>query len=145
MLISLFLPALIGCLPPPAPPEPDGSRTLGIVPPYHAEPAPPEWLRKASNFLIESRSPNPRHYLYEAYGDGCGDWLVRYLRFPGSGEAVDEVQQVFFYTSDPLAEPRVLSTVEITFGARRARWEGLSFVLVDKRDLLRPGGGTASW
>jgi hypothetical protein len=133
----MILSAAIGCFLSSAALEPDGSRTLGIVPPYHAEPAPPPWLRGTSHSLAFLRS-RTRHYLYEAYWDGNGGWLVRYLKFPDRGEAVAEAEQAFLFCSDPLAAPRSLMPAEIQFGPRRARWEDLTFVLVDRRDLLKP-------
>ena len=135
MLPPLPLPVLIGCCTP-APPEPDGSRTLGVVPPYHGEPAPPEWLRRSSHLVAACSGQLARHYLYEAYGDG-GSWLVRYVQFPGDGETVVAAQLAFLFSSDPLEPPRTLRPAEIRFEPRNARWQGRGFVLADRRDLIR--------
>jgi hypothetical protein len=118
--------------------EPDGSRTLGIVPPYRAQPAPPDWLRGLSHALVDARGPVTRHYVYEAYGDGAGDWLVRYLRLPVAGEAPAETQSALLFGPDPLAEPRLLEADTVRFERRTARWEEHAFTLVDRRDLVRP-------
>ena len=122
----------------PPPGEPDGSRTLGIVPPYRGKPEPPLWLRCASHALAVSSTPNTRHYLYEAYAGGGGRWLVRYVRFPDGTEACTERQEVFLFGSDPLDPqdpPLRISAGALSVRARRAEWDGRSFVLVDKRDL----------
>ncbi len=136
MFSALLLPIVMVCLPP-ACLEPDGSRTLGIVPPYHAAPEPPSWLRAASHALAVGCGRATRHYVYEAYADGDG-WLVRYLHFPGADEAGAEAQQAFLFGADPVAEARRLEPDEIRFGSRKARWQGRAFVLVDRRDLMAP-------
>jgi hypothetical protein len=136
------LPVLFACCLPPAPPEPDGSRTLGIVPPYRAEPAPPCWLRSTSHQLASGAARNARHYIYEAYADGEGGWLVRYIQYPDALEAAAKTQLAFLFRSDPqgdpLGEPWTLRPAEIQFEFRHARWRGRGFLLVDRRDLIRP-------
>ena len=117
--------------------EPDGSRTVGIVPPFRGEPAPPAWLRPASHALAAALGPLPRHYLYEAYGDGCGGRLVRYLGYPGCGEPWIEPQVALLFSSDPLGWPRRILAGEVTAEARRLWWESRAYVLVDRRDLVR--------
>jgi hypothetical protein len=137
MLALLVLPVMAGCCMPPAAPEPDGSRTLGIIPPYRGEPAPPGWLRAASHQLLACGPGYARHYLYEAYADGCGGWLVHYRQFPAAGEGVPETQLALLFGSDPLDQPLALRAEEVQFEPRNARWQGRGFVLVDRRDLLR--------
>jgi hypothetical protein len=147
--LPLLLPPLLAILPPEAldaalarrPPvgEPDGSRTLGIVPPFRGKPEPPRWLRYASHALAVAATPNTRHYRYEAYGDGGGHWLVRYVRFPDGIELCTETQEAFLFGADPLDPqdpPRRVAAVSVHVRARRAEWEGRSFVLVDQRDLI---------
>jgi hypothetical protein len=142
MLALLVFPLMAGCCTLPAAPEPDGSRTLGIIPPFRGEPAPPDWLRAASHLLLARGAGYARHYLYEAYADGCGGWLVHYRQFPAAGEAVPETQLAFLFGSDalgePLGEPLALRTGEVRYESRNARWQGRAFVLVDRRDLVRP-------
>jgi hypothetical protein len=139
MIALLILPAMIShCL------EPDGSRTLGIVPPYHAEPAPPQWLRATSHALAVSCGGSTRHYVYEAYADGGGEWLVRYIHYPEGDEVTAEAQQAFVFSSDPLGEPRNLEPEEIRFERGNACWEGTAFILVDRRDLKIPTGRSPS-
>jgi len=133
MMLPLPPPAMIEhCAQTPA--EPDGSRTLGVVPPYRGEPVPPAWLRAASHHLVSSHC---RHYVYEAYADGGGGWLVRYQQLPEAGERVLECQQAFLFGSDPLAAPGVLRASEIQFESMNAEWQGRGFTLVDRRDLIR--------
>ena len=140
MLPYLHLPTLVGCRTPAAAPEPDGSRTLGIVPPYRAEPAPPDWLRSTSHALVTSGGPNTKHYLYEVYSDRNSSWLVRYLRFPADGEELAETQVVFVFSSDPLAKPCPVQPAELQVRTRNARWRETEFVLVDRRDLILTRG-----
>lgn len=137
MTRTLLIPALAAALPGLAL-EPDGSRPVGIVPPYHGQPAPPDWLRGLSHALVEARGPVTRHYLYEAYGDGAGAWLVRYRRLPAAGEAPGEPQAALLFGSDPLAEPRLLEASAVRFERRAARCGDRPFILVDRRDLMRP-------
>jgi hypothetical protein len=118
--------------------EPDGSRPVGIVPPFLAQDPPPAWLRGLSQALADARGGGTRHYLYEAYGDGAGAWLVRFLRLPAAGEDPSELQVAFLFGTDPLAEPRLLDPGAIEFVRRTARWEACTFTLADRRDLLRP-------
>lgn len=125
-----------GCVSVPAP-EPDGSRTLGIVPPFRGQPSPPRWLREASHHLVACSGRFARHYRYEAYADGAGGWLVQYRQFPAAEEFVTATRQVFLFTSDPLEVPFPLRPGEIRFEARRATWQGRCFSLVDGRDLIR--------
>jgi hypothetical protein len=120
--------------------EPDGSRTVGVVPPYQAQPAPPSWLRGASHCLAVVRSPHARHYVYEAYGDSRGQWLVRYLELPAAGERVGLIQQVFLFGSDPLQPPELPGAKDVQFRLREARCGGREFRLVDRRDLLLRAG-----
>ncbi len=115
--------------------EPDGSRTLGIVPPYHAEPAPPAWLRSAS---LNRARVDCRHYVYEVYAGAQGRWLVRYILFPETGPDAHERETCLLYGTDPKAEPEGLVASEIVFKGREAEWRGVAYVLVEKRDLLRP-------
>jgi len=133
MLPLLFCPLLAGW---PAQ-EPDGSRTLGIVPPFRGEPAPPAWLRADSHALAAALGPLTRHYVYEAYGDGCGGWLVRYLSYPGCGEPCGEPQVALLFGPDRLEPPRRIHAGDLQVEARRAWWESRLFVLVDHRDLVR--------
>jgi hypothetical protein len=148
-LAFLVIP-LLAALPVPAagirnpqPGEPDGSRPLGIIPPFHGQPAPPAWLRQASHALAIASTPNTRHYLYEAYADGGSRWLVRYVRLPDGTEDCAETQVAFLFGADPLDPldpPRRVQAFSLQVRSRRAEWEGRSFVLVDKRDLItRPG------
>jgi hypothetical protein len=130
MLIPLLPALLVGLA---MPPEPDGSRTLGVVPPYHAEPAPPDWLRATSHALLQTQC---RHYVYEAYAGPGGQWLVRYVLFV-EGEARERVQCMLFST-DPGKAPEGLAADAVVLKAREATWKGVAFVLVDKRDLLKP-------
>jgi hypothetical protein len=134
----LIIPALAVIAPGLPALEPDGSRPLGIVPPYRAQPSPPDWLRGLSHALVEARGPGTRHYLYEAYGDGAGAWLVRYRRLPAAGEVPAELQAAFLFGADALAEPRLLDPDGIRFERTAACWEERSFTLVDRRDLLKP-------
>lgn len=136
MLVPV-LALLLAVLPAPAgPQEPDGSHTVGVVPPFHAEPAPPEWLRQASHAAAD---PDCRHYLYEVYA-GKDHWLVRYVMLPEGEEAFREIEQVFLYargTGSPARKPTVLRPADIVVEPAGARWKGESFRLVDRRDLMR--------
>jgi len=136
----VFVSILALCPLPPAAREPDGSRTLGVVPPFRGEPAPPDWLRPASHALAGAAGPLTRHYLYEAYADGCGGWLVRYLRYPGCGEPCVERQVALLFGSDPLGPPRRIPAEDLRFRPGHASWESRGFVLVDRRDLVRDWG-----
>jgi hypothetical protein len=135
MLTSLLLITMLSV--PQAIPagEPDGSRTLGIVPPFKAEPAPPDWLRTASHALA---AVDTRHYLYEVYAGTKGQWLVRYLMLPESDEAFREIEQAFLFGSDPHKKPVELKPGELTFEAKSVTWKKATFTLVDRRDLMKP-------
>jgi hypothetical protein len=116
--------------------EPDGSRTIGIVPPYRGQPEPPAWLRTTSHQLV---APGlTRHYQYEAYGDGMGAWMVRYVCYPEGDEAYLEIEQAFLYGADPARKPKVLKPAEVQFEPRSAKHGGKTYVLVDRRDLMQP-------
>ena len=81
MLAMCFLPLLFGCVPEfQGCKEPDGSRRVGVVPPFHGQPAPPGWLRTTSQVLVALHC---RHYIYEAYGDDRGAWNPRPGRMRG--------------------------------------------------------------
>ena len=120
---------------PPPVGEPDGSRTLGIVPPFSGQPAPPEWLRARSHALA---AVDCRHYIYEAYAGPKGRWLVRYLLLPESDEAFRKIEQAFLFGSDPLKTPQELKLRDLNFANRTATWKKLTFTLVDHRDLMKP-------
>lgn len=135
MLTSLFLMAMLSVSQAPPAGEPDGSRTLGIVPPFKAEPAPPDWLRAASHAIA---AVDTRHYLYEVYAGPKGQWLVRYLMLPESDEAFREIEQTFLFGSDPLKKPVEIKTGELVFEAKSATWKKNAFTLVDRRDLMKP-------
>jgi hypothetical protein len=144
MLASLVLPVLMACFPPAAV-EPDGSRTLGVVPPFRAEPAPPGWLRAASHVLASACAPLTRHYVYEAYAGGGGQWLVRYRPLPGAGEDPAPSEQAFLFESDPLAQPCRLEPCDLEFTPRNARLHSQYFTLVDRRDLVRGRSPAVVW
>jgi hypothetical protein len=134
----LLIPALAAAVPGLSALEPDGSRPVGIIPPYRSRPAPPDWLRGLSHALVEARGPGTRHYVYEAYGDGAGSWLVRYRHLPAAGEAPAGLQEAFLFGTDALAEPRALDPDGIRFECRAAWFEDRSFILADRRDLMKP-------
>ena len=121
--------------PPPSAGEPDGSRTVGIVPPFHAEPAPPAWLRAASHAIA---AVDTRHYIYEVYAGPKDQWLVRYLMLPDGDEAFRELEQAFLFGPDPKQKPLELKLAEVSFDARAATWKKTPFTLVDRRDLMKP-------
>lgn len=120
-----------------APQEPDGSHTVGVVPPFHGEPAPPAWLRSASHATAD---PDCRHYLYEAYA-GKDHWLVRYVMLPEGTEAFREIEQVLVYPRLPDGKgpqkPTLVAPSDLTVEPSGARWKGERFRLVDRRDLMR--------
>jgi hypothetical protein len=135
LILSLFLAAPAGQTPAA---EPDGSRTIGIVPPYKGSPAPPEWLRSTSH---AHAAVDTRHYLYEVYaptGASEEQWLVRYVMLPEDKEAYREIEQVFLWGSDPKKKPRELKPDEFQYEPRSAVWKSRTFVLVDRRDLMKP-------
>jgi hypothetical protein len=118
--------------------EPDGSRAIGVAPTFKGSPAAPEWLRPASHALA---AVDTRHYLYEAYAPTGGSedqWLVRYVMLPEDNEAYREIEQVFLYGPDPRKKPKELKPIELQYEPRSATWRGRSFVLVDRRDLMKP-------
>ena len=114
--------------------EPDGSRTVGVVPPFHGAPEPPAWLRATSHAMA---APHCRHYVYEAYGDALGDWLVRYQSLPEKSEGSWETEQDFLFTTE-IKKPEELRATEIHFHAEAAYYSGKTFILVERRDLMRP-------
>ncbi|GLH70467.1 hypothetical protein GETHPA_20000 [Geothrix rubra] len=137
-MLTPLLALLLSTLPATSPgiQEPDGSHTVGVVPPFHGEPAPPGWLRKASHAAAD---PDCRHYVYEAYA-GKDRWLVRYVMLPEGDEAFREIEQVFLYprvTSGPVPKGRAIPPAELTVDPAGARWQGELFRLVDRRDLQR--------
>ncbi len=118
-----------------ADPEPDGARTIGVVPPFRAEPPPPAWLRERSH---AAAWVDTRHYLYEAYAGPGGQWLVRYVLLPEGSEAFREIEQVFLFQADERRKPQSLKPAEVAVEPRGATWGKLAFTRVDRRDLLRP-------
>lgn len=136
MLPSLLLLTMLNLVQAPGPAgEPDGSRTVGVVPPFKAQPEPPGWLRASSHALA---AVDTRHYVYEVYAGPKDQWLVRYLMLPETGEAFREIEQAFLFGPDPLKKPRELQVSEIAFETRSATWKQTSFTLVDRRDLMKP-------
>ena len=132
-LLALFLTAALAAT---GPQEPDGSRTVGVVPPFHAEPSPPDWLRRASHAAAD---PDCRHYLYEAYA-GKDHWLARYVMLPEGDEAFRDIEQVFLYprgAAGDAPKPTVLKPAEVIVEPTGARWKGEAFRLVDRRDLMK--------
>lgn len=115
--------------------EPDGARSIGVVPPFQAEPAPPAWLRARSHAVAWV---DTRHYLYEAYAGPDGQWLVRYVLLPEGSEAFRDIEQVFLFHADERRKPQPLKPAEVAVEPRGAIWKRLAFKLVDRRDLLRP-------
>lgn len=136
MLPTLFLATTLAfAQAPQGPGEPDGSRTIGIVPPFSGDPTPPSWLRATSHSLA---AVDTRHYVYEVYAGPKGQWLVRYLMLPESDEAFREIEQAFLFGSDPKKKPEELKLTELAFDARMATFKKLTFTLVDRRDLMKP-------
>lgn len=137
-----MIPALLlsfSLLNPPALPapsgEPDGSRTLGILPPFKAEPQAPTWLRATSHALA---MVDTRHYLYEVYALPSNQWLVRYVLLPEEGEAFREIEQIFLFGPKPADRPKVMKNSDFVFEAQEVTWKERRLPLVDRRDLLRP-------
>ena len=134
-LLALLLSSLPVALP--GVQEPDGSHTVGVVPPFHGEPAPPGWLRKASHAAAD---PDCRHYVYEAYA-GKDHWLVRYVMLPEGDEAFRDLEQVFLYPrsakGDGPRKPTLIPPSDVTVEPSDARWKGEVFRLVDRRDLKK--------
>jgi len=135
MLPSLFLMFMLSVTQAPPAGEPDGSRTVGIVPPFKAEPAPPAWLRATSHALA---SVDTRHYVYEVYAGPKDQWLVRYLMLPESDEAFREIEQAFLFGPDPLKKPVELKLSDLNFEAKSVVWKKATLPLVDRRDLMKP-------
>jgi hypothetical protein len=134
ILLAILLLLDVMAVPLPAQ-EPDGSRAIGIVPPFRGEPAPPAWLRARSH---ANACVDTRHYLYEAYAGPEGQWLVRYVMLPDGDEAFREIEQAFLYTADEKKKPVPLKSSDIQVEPRAATWKKLQFTLVDRRDLLKP-------
>ena len=134
-LLALLLSSLPVALP--GVQEPDGSHTVGVVPPFHGEPAPPGWLRKASHAAAD---PDCRHYVYEAYA-GKDHWLVRYVMLPEGDEAFRDLEQVFLYPrsakEDGPRKPMLIPPSDVTVEPSDVRWKGEVFKLVDRRDLMK--------
>lgn len=131
-------------LPPPPPafvlagpssdPEPDGSRRVGNAQAPAATTAAPAWLRAASHTVA---SVDCQHYLYEVYAFD-GQFLARYVMLPEGQEAYREIEQVFLFTTDPKRKPRELKPAELQFDPQAALWKGKAWLLVDRRELLKP-------
>jgi hypothetical protein len=135
MLIPCLIFLLLNLSEPPLPLiEPDGSRTIGIVPPFQAEPLPPVWLRAKSHACA---SVDTRHYLYEAYAGPEGQWLVRYVMLPEGEEAFREIEQAFLFRSEEKIKPVAIKPSELEIEPRSAKWKKLAFKLVDRRDLMK--------
>lgn len=118
--------------------EPDGSQPVGAVPPIHAEPSPPAWLRSVSH---ATAFVDTQHYLYEVYAapvGGDATWIVRYLMFPEGNEAFREIEQVFLFDNNPKHKPKTLKPTEVILESKSAGWKGKAFKLVDRRDLKAP-------
>ncbi len=134
-LLALLLSSLPVALP--GVQEPDGSHTVGVVPPFHGEPAPPGWLRKASHAAAD---PDCRHYVYEAYA-GKDHWLVRYVMLPEGDEAFRDLEQVFLYPRSAKEggprKPTLIPPSDVTVEPSDVRWKGEVFKLVDRRDLMK--------
>lgn len=136
MIQNLILASMLSLAQPPGPMgEPDGSRTIGIVPPFKAEPAPPAWLRTTSHALATGKT---RHYIYEAYAGPNDQWLVRYQMLPESDERAPLLEQAFLFASSSRKKPQKLNLRKLTFNDRKATWNNLAFTLVDHRDLMKP-------
>lgn len=134
MLPLLLLPVLLSQSPV-EPPEPDGSRTVGVVPPFKGQPEPPAWLRGSSHALA---AVDTRHYLYEVYAVQPNQWLVRYVMLPEEGEAFRDIEQLFLFSSKAGEKPRRPKGEEFLFDARQAQWKERVLPLVDRRDLMKP-------
>ena len=115
--------------------EPDGSRTIGIVPPFREEPTPPSWLRGRSH---AEAWVDTQHYIYEAYAGPDGQWLARYILLPEGQEAFREIEQVFLFTSNERKKPVRLNVADLQVEPRAAKWKNRLFTLVDRRDLMKP-------
>jgi len=136
MLPSLLVVTLLGLSQAPIPaPEPDGSRPVGTAASFRAEPAPPEWLRTAS---LAAAAVDTRHYIYEVYAGPKDQWLVRYLMLPEGDEAFREIEQAFLFGPDPKKKPQELKPSEPVYESRSATWKKTLFLLVDRRELMKP-------
>ena len=133
MLPLLLLPALLATAHP-VEPEPDGSRHIGATPPFRSAPGSPDWLRGASHAVADV---DCRHYMYEVYALE-GQYLARYVMLPEGQEAFREIEQVFLFTSDPKRKPKEIKPSEIQFEPRDAQWKGKAWLLVDRRELMKP-------
>lgn len=136
MLPALLLASLLNLIPASDPvAEPDGSRPVGTTASFRAEPAPPEWLRALSQ---AAAAVDTRHYIYEVYAGPKGQWLVRYLMLPEADEAFREIEQAFLFGPDPKRKPVEIKASEPNYEVRSATWKKTLFVLVDRRELLKP-------
>ncbi len=141
VVLPLILATFILSLPMQAREEPDGSRPIGVVPPFHGEPAPPAWLRTMSHAVA---MVDTRHYLYEVYGTTAANdpqtsqWIVRYVMLPEGNEAFRELEQVFLFDGNPKHKPKDLKPSEINVEPKDATWKQVRFKLVDRRDLMLP-------
>lgn len=118
----------------PVPSEPVGIRATGIIPTFLAEPKPPLWLRLDSQLLAD---PDCRHFGYEVYA-GDRQWLVRYVMFPEEGEGFRELEIVLLYPREKgKTKAERLAPGQLQIEPRAVRWQGRSFPLVDRRDLIR--------
>ena len=132
-MLPVSVPTLVAQSPAPSP-EPDGSRALGVVPPFHGHPAPPDWLRATSHALA---APHCRHYLYEAYAEAGGAWLVRYVAYPEADEPDAVREQLLLFPPGQRTPAEALAPVEVHCHALTAVWHARTFTLADRRDLLR--------
>ncbi|HEX9082599.1 MAG TPA: hypothetical protein VF768_09990 [Holophagaceae bacterium] len=115
--------------------EPDGSHVVGVVPPFHGEPAPPEWLRRLSHAAAD---PDCRHYVYEAYASDR-HWMTRYVMLPEGDEAFRDIEQVFLFPRPGDApKPTQIAPAQVSFEPSAAHWKGEAFRLVDRRELMKP-------
>lgn len=126
-------PVLIAQQPLP-PAEPDGSRRVGGLRPVRPAQPPPGWLREASH---GAAAVDCRHYMYEAYALE-GRYLARYVMLPEGNEAYREIEQVFLIEADPRRKPTALQASEVQFDPESARWQGRTWTLVDRRELMKP-------
>lgn len=118
----------------PAPAEPPGVHALGIIPPFRAEPFPPDWLRMESHGLAD---PDCHHYAYEAYSDGT-HWMARYVMLPEKDEGFSKIEQVFLFSKDHgRSKPERIDPAKVLFEPSGAVWKGRTFKLVDRRDLIQ--------
>lgn len=141
LALPFMLSVFLCSLPMQAREEPDGSRAIGVVPPFHGEPAPPAWLRPASHAVA---MVDTRHYLYEVYGatdaedPRISQWIVRYVMLPEGNEAFRELEQVFLFDGNPKHKPKDLKPSELMIEPKDATWKKAKYKLVDRRDLMLP-------